>query len=240
MNAVKELEIQLAAAKKEQADSERAAFLMPFLTVTGKCFLYRDPSKRCNVVGFVKYGKDVEMKVCEHRGTYAQLKEDRVFAQSVPSFWYVGNVVQAKKDSSATYSHFHDLSQWHVKEVDAGVFKAAWESVGILAGMMMAKWEADTDTPPLPDMVSEPVGDLDLPHVVLEGMEPSIVGQSCFLIGSRFLVTANSRALAYAKIAEDEAIDARCSHLYEQCDMAYVTWKRAAIASLRRKLTEVR
>ena len=240
MTEIQELEQRLAAAKQKKTDEQRDAFLAPFLAVAGKCFLFRDPSKRCNIVGFVKYGKKVEFKQLEGRGQYAQLSEDRVFAQSVPAYWYVGNIVQAKKDTSAAHTSIHDMTRWHIKEVPEAVFKAAWDSAGAIAQMMMGKWESDTDTPTLPDTASVPSGDLDVPHIILEGMEPSIVGQSCFLIGSRFMVTPNSRALVAARIAEEQALDARCSHLYEACDMTYINNKRAATAAVQCKLGSVK
>lgn len=237
MKSIKELEGELAAAKAAQLVTKKEELVKPFVDqIAGRCFLYRDPSKRCNITGFVKYGKTVKFDTNEHQGDHVDIDEDRVYAQSVPGFWYVGNVVQAKKETGVCHKYLHDTIKWHTKEVSLAAFMAAWESVGVLASSMQTRWAAAHDVPELV-VYSEPKkGELDAPFITLEPGEGWLVGEPVFRIGNQYLITPNSVRFALDKLDENEAIEARCSHLYEACDMAYVTRKRACMDSLRAKL----
>lgn len=71
----------------------------------------------------------------------------------------------------------------------------------------------------------------------MEPYESSYLARPFLLDNYVYLLTPNSVQQARAQIAEEEARDARCSGLYEACDMAYVERKRETLASLRRKLS---
>ncbi len=79
-------------------------------------------------------------------------------------------------------------------------------------------------------------GDLDVPFVELPAGLRGWLEFSVFYIAGKYLITPNSKAFARKVIDEKEEIRFRCSHLYEECDRAYLEAEARQIAELRRLL----
>lgn len=135
-------------------------------------------------------------------------------------------------------SYLSDVTRHHVKEISKEHYQQFWETPRILAEAQMNLWQVQVEAPPLEVSYEEPVesAKIDVPFVTLDAQEKSIVHGSPFILpGGLHLLSPNAKAFVRAKIREEEAIEARCSHLYEACDMRYVEMKRQTIAGLRRK-----
>ncbi len=228
--------------------------MAPFKALAGRCFLYSSrQGKKTRYIGYVRYGKEFKFSPGRAEvGTHdsVSFKKDTVHASIHDEHAYAGTgLVRKTSTGENAYSIFNETRR-HVREVTLEEFKHAWDIARNLSIALVDDWEKSAN------IVDPPVGvdmsngyrnairercpdvfEIDLLHVVLEGMEASIIsGSPFFLTPSCYLVSPNSLAYARQAIADRESTDARCSHLYAACDMRHVDGTRQAIASLRAKL----
>lgn len=239
-----ELKRQLEAAlAKEKADAEEKIVNEFRAALEGKYFFMRWTWREGQSVAVVRYTGFKPARTDKDACAFNVVYDSATATVSVSNskktrhcFEPVG--VRRDAHTQCQAAHISDITRHHVKEISKEHYQQFWDTPRLLAEAQIHLWLARVDVPALEVSYEEPFTEavIDVPHVVIEGPEKSIIhGSPFFLPGSRHLVSPNAKAFVRAKIHEEEATEARCSHLYEACDMNYVTAKRASIAALRAK-----
>jgi hypothetical protein len=130
-------------------------------------------------------------------------------------------------------SNLYDVTRNHIREITKEQFTQIWDEAGAMVESRLDKWKnlvgLQFNEYPEVDAVAE----IDFPFVQLSGGELYVVNGSPYLIpGDRHLITPGAKAYVMARIRDEQNRDARCAHLYEECDRGYVENLRATHARL--------
>jgi hypothetical protein len=242
--SVQSLTAKLAVAKRAAVQSANDAMLNEFRTkLCGHAFAWRHVGRaNARSVGFTLYGRKAELD------TWSQPEEMKVKYSSRSVSVSIDPSKRAFEPARISCGSREDtgdsvarLLSETLHEIDPATFETLWVDAKGLTGNLLGTFAALAGTElttaaPYRSPNAEELPALDCPHLVLPHDEANLVSGPFLVCDTIYLLTPNSRAYAARKLAEGESADARCSHLYETCDMAYVTRKRASIASLRARL----
>jgi hypothetical protein len=222
MSKVLELERQLTEARNQAVKEENEAKLAEFkAALEGKYFMtawvYRDGK----ATGAERY---IDFKL-EHGKVACTSQRMTVNVSYSKKTRHVFEPVGVRRDTNS-YEHpemLYDLTKNHIREITKKEFDAMWDLPLTLAEQLHRKF-AD---PKWADAIGETtktddVSEVDVPFVVLEGPEISVLNGSPFLLpNNKHLVSAAAKKFVWSKIQEGRNMESRTSHLVETCDMPY-------------------
>lgn len=168
------------------------------------------------------------------------------FCQEVNAHWRSRPAPEAafyrKDDRYGTLFHYAaELHYTSLGTLTDEQFEHVWAVPLVMAKSFIAQIGEQ-----LPNLKLEPYGEdtdrlpedekdipLDAPHLKLESNECSMLPRAFTMPGYRYLLTPASRALGMKYLRKEEADLQRGSHLYQECDMRYVTRQYETIRKLR-------
>jgi len=250
--SLKRAEKEAASAKKFLQEQRKKDFFEPFLKLKDKAFYFHRSvvagrnSDPIITSGFVLYGpmtlREVEpmhaMDAADgDRELEVTIKTKTVYATiSKADKTYQIVEVKSVKYPCESFRNYDDMAKGLVCEVPLALFKAEFETPTHLAMAMASRWSELAGVRHEPQQPVPAFGDLDIPFIILENNEGSLVGESVFRVDNRYLVTPNSVKLAVQRIEEHEEVERRCAGHYQECDRAYLEGRVRDISSLKRKL----
>lgn len=241
MKTSNELAKELAAAKNRELTEAKQQIVSSFQSeIAGRSFVWRFVGRNNQrAIGYIQYGRKVILDTwfCENDQVKVKIEQRTVIALLLPSKKNSFEETSLKCDRrDETHEHIEKTKLNLGHEVSNDAFNSVWNSVHSITGAALSLWSDLANLPLTSPNDEEKISILDFPHLVLPHDEASIVSGSFLVSDTIYLLTQNSIRFALEKIYEAERIDSRCARLYEACDLAYVTRRRASLASLKEKL----
>lgn len=141
--------------------------------------------------------------------------------------------------STETFYSFNSLPDYS-KTTSLEIFESKWQFAALkidTATNIAVKQEFPMGGQFYSDCADHELkGDLDIPFVELPTGLRHWLEFSVFYIAGKYLITPNSKQFARKVINDKENERFRCSHLYEDCDRAFLEAEARQIGELRRLL----
>ena len=238
MDKIQELKQKLAQAEATAAAAAEAAQLAAAKALVGKCFAcpqqvrvtagwwaVRFTSAEPDKWDPEKIQMTEEFVGCHHTG-----RRDATLARRI---------------STSPYNPNSTTVLWG-QPVDPGVFDRMWK----LSLQVVKAYTAETakDVPgafmEVPDNEvdygkADVLVCLDVPYIQVEAGDLNYLPITFQLKGDRYLLTPKSRTMGMDRIAQERSDLMRGSHLFEACDMKYVSGQQARFDRLTKQLKEL-
>lgn len=244
-----EMELKIAALKKELAEAEKAESLSKSekeladakATLEGRAYLFNHDQGSWINARIVLYEKVTRDK---HSGRM------EVSSRSLSAVKYATpkGAYEIHRDKDRYAQSFDSTCQlllYNKGEIPKADFLRMWKAADGLGDCFMRWLTADFKSPRVDlqdgDMDlrtdEQEALDIDVKYVTLDPCDANMLPQRFQLAGRRYILTPASIKAGLRRLHSEDDRLARGSHLYEACDMRYVEATYAQISRLRAALT---
>ena len=230
--SIAQLEAELAAAKKVANEASEKELIESFNAFKGKCFIVKDTlsikGKDTPIsCGVVRYGKP----------NFDFFSRELVVVPQQKAVGLIGIGVTRSSIDYISYRAVWEMTESHIKEISKKDFDVYWKLPEVYASSVITNLAVLAGEEKVVDAEKEVDVSIDIPHIVLTAGEASIIEESNFFLKDRvLLISPNSRMEALnLAVRQRQRLDCG-SHLYQDCDMAYIKRRIADINSLMDKL----